>query len=218
MHRLGARRALLRQRRFVGGLVGRELRLHLGIGGGRIALRACQRPPGQLRIDAAQGQAARLMLGTDTAQIGLRQGRIHAHQHLPGAHHFALAHQDFLDHAGLGGLHDLEIRGRYQLAIGHRDDIEPAQEAPCQDQGHEPQDRPQQLAAQRVGCGFLKTNQQRLEIAWVDVRACVQPGFEGRHHRGSPFAAQSSAASSLLIRPHEKRGERALRWRLCIIR
>jgi hypothetical protein len=65
-----------------------------------------------------------------------REHRIHADQHLPGGDRLALLHQDLFHDPLLGGLHDLEVARRHELAVGHGDDVQAAECSPEQDTAH----------------------------------------------------------------------------------
>ena len=110
--------------------------------------------------------------------------RVHAHQHLPSRTASPFLHQDFLHHALLGRLHDLEIAGGHQLAVRHRDDVEPAQRRP-QEKGT---DQPEQQ----------RTARPRPSGAGGRLCTCSRPGWKST---GSASAAQSGFAGCFRIRP-----------------
>ena len=89
-----------------------------------------------------------LILRLDALAVGLGEISIHAQQDLAGGDGVAFLDQYFLHHAGLGGLHDLEIGLRYQFAISHGDDVEPTEEHPQQGDAEQRHEHIQQDARQ----------------------------------------------------------------------
>ena len=155
------------QRVFIRAHVGGVLRIHLGIQIERIAALALQPLARELRVDAPQRDALVVVLGLDRLHVGIGQHRVHAHQHLALAHRLALLHQDLLDDALLGGLHDLEIARRHELAVGDGDDVELAERGP---QDHTREERDQQAqhpAGERRGRLLLDAKKRRGEIGGV---------------------------------------------------
>ena len=122
--------ALLRQRVLMGAHIGSVLRFGLRESLGRIVVLAPHRLAGKLRFDAAQCEAPREMIGRQRARLGFQRHRIHAREHLAGAHRLAFAHGDFLDDALFRRLNDLEVTGGHELSFGDRDDVEPRERRP----------------------------------------------------------------------------------------
>ena len=124
---------------------------------------------GKLGVDAGELKAFAGVFGGDGIQVGVGDQRIHAHQGLSGAHGFALAHQDFLDDARFRRLHDLEVAGRNEFAVGHRHDVQPSEQCPDDEKGDQRQDGPQHPPPLRVRRAVLQTNQRRMEILMIAV-------------------------------------------------
>ena len=138
---------------------------------------------GELRINAGQLKLLAGVFGGDGLEIRLGDQRIHAHEHLTGTHRLALAHQDVLDDARFRGLHDLEIAGGHEFAVGHCHDVQPSQQRPDDEKGDQRQDGPQHPPPLRIGRAVLQTDERRMEIQRVAV-GLLEEGFQCKHAGG----------------------------------
>jgi hypothetical protein len=135
---------------------------------------------GQLGVDAAQRQALALQVRADRLGVGIGDQGVHPHQHLAGAHGVALLHQDFLDDARFGGLDDLHVTLRHQLAFGDGDDVEAADDRPHGQQHQQHEQRPQDLAAERVRARCLQAQER-----WRKIECAGRRFVRGFFHDAS---------------------------------
>ena len=123
---LGGQRCLQRDS------VGMKLSLDLGEQPGRICGQGLELPLGQLRVDPAQSHRLAPLILFECLAIGFRCHGVHAHQDLPQSNSLAFLDEDLAHDARIRGLDDLEKALRDELAVGHRDHVELADQRPSQ--------------------------------------------------------------------------------------
>jgi hypothetical protein len=97
-------------------------------------------------------------------RIGLRVLRIHAQEHLPGAHVLTLSHQNLLDDAGIGGLDQLQIGLGHEPALSAHHDVQVSERCPRQRQSQENRDRVEHGSGHARGRALLQCEQSGRKI------------------------------------------------------
>src|SRR5258706_1389642 len=157
-----------------------------------IAAPALERLSGKLRVDAPQRDPLVVVLGLDRLHVGVGQHRVHAHQHLALAHCLALPHQDLLDDALLGRLHDLEVARGHELALGHRDDVEATEARPQDYAGDQSNQDPEHPAGEGRRRFLLDAQKRWRKIRRIGFYHLARPSPAPRYTRTGavsyPFA------------------------------
>jgi hypothetical protein len=118
------------------------------------------------------------------AAVGVGERGVHAHQDLPLLHALAFAHQDFLHHALLRRLHDLQVARRHQLALGDGDDVEPGELPPITDNSHEQKNAYRTARPERRWRAALRLQQRGLEIGWISFEHSAAAPARARRSSG----------------------------------
>ena len=106
-------------------------------------------------------------------------------------HDFALAHENFLHDAGVCRLDDLQVALRNQLAFGHGDDVQPADQSPDDEGSEHAGEQPQHGSPERGGRGFLQAQQRWREVVVVGFVY----GEGGKFHVDEPWWGRAIRAA-----------------------
>src|SRR5258706_3017005 len=157
-----------------------------------IAAPALERLAGKLRVDAPQRDPLVVVLGLDRLHVGVGPHRVHAPQPLALAHCLALPHQDLLDDALLGGLHDLEVARGHEVALGHRDDVEATEAGPQDYAGDQSNQDPEHPAGEGRRRFLLDAQKRWRKIRRIGFYHLARPSPASRYTRTGavsyPFA------------------------------